>query len=653
MPKYVKKYKNSKNENIVLDEVKGYLEKKIEEFCSNYEIEKSLLYSNLKYIINKEYNYDKFESVIKYCLLKYFIIIFKKYKFKIKPIFPFMNIIINYKLKETECDDYFKKEKYKNDIITNNYVKGDFFEASVKFGLVKLKFPEKDDYISEMVNEIVSMDKIIDKNNRYFIEENKGDNSEEEDEEKEINNKFINTESIQTVLKEKKLDNINDNQKVEMKKKENESISVEEEEENNNNDDEKEEEFEIEEGEDEDEEEEEKININKKYNLENIQETKEEKDKKNKRKVTNKELVKLLKTFKIKTDKETFKEEGLSYDAKLLMKNIEDYRIDEINEQLYKTESIEESGFNGDESIFLDQLSKWGKALDFAYLYGNKNNKIFLGFQMKCYFINSDLNNNVIDKNYIKKSCRKILVNSMKLFNCKIVKWFYYLIFYYNPENKNENISKKNLDKCDKNNICYFFYEPKKKVFFIKGKKKYIKLKGVKLNKNANLDYNIIDVSKFAFEIPRIQKELLLGEELKEMKESFSKDLIKTFKMEKNSSITDILDKIKLSIDAKGYSLHFHAKCEFNKAIICPKCESFVFLYKKKNQEKDNIDKIDFIAAFIEEEVVKYIELSSQKIIDHIYDVIDEDSKYYYCLFKFKEIGKRTKKDLPERLKSE
>ena len=67
---------------------------------------------------------------------------------------------------------------------------------------------------------------------------------------------------------------------------------------------------------------------------------------------------------------------------------------------------------------------------------------------MKCYFENSDLNKHTIDRNWIKKNCRKILVNSMKLFNSKITLWYYFLVFYYNSKNKNENIDKKNIENC-------------------------------------------------------------------------------------------------------------------------------------------------------------------------------------------------------------
>jgi hypothetical protein len=220
MPKYVNKYKDCIDENIMLDEVKEKIEEKIEEFCSSYGLEKSLLYSNLRYIINKEYSYEKFEAIIKYCPLKYFVVNFGKYKFIIKPIFPFMKIIINYKLKEIECYDYFKKEKYKNDVITNNYIKGDYFEASAKFELVKLKFPEKSNYITKIVNEIVSMDKLIDKKNRYYMEENEEDNSNSEEEINEKNKDFDDTTSIQEIIKKNKENNINNNLKSEINKNE-------------------------------------------------------------------------------------------------------------------------------------------------------------------------------------------------------------------------------------------------------------------------------------------------------------------------------------------------------------------------------------------------------------------------------------------------
>ena len=75
-----------------------------------------------------------------------------------------MKNIITYKLKETECDNYFKNKIYNNNSIENKYVKGDYFEAATKFGLLKLKLPYNDNYMEITLNEIVSMDKIIKEN---------------------------------------------------------------------------------------------------------------------------------------------------------------------------------------------------------------------------------------------------------------------------------------------------------------------------------------------------------------------------------------------------------------------------------------------------------------------------------------------------------
>ena len=116
---------------------------------------------------------------------------------------------------------------------------------------------------------------------------------------------------------------------------------------------------------------------------------------------------------------------GLSKEAQNLSKTIEDLRLDEVKKQIKKKQAFNANLYSGDESIFLDQFSKFGKTLDFAYLYGKKNDKVFIGFQMKCYFEKSNLKEKFIYKPYIKKNCRKILVNTMKLFNCKITHWYY------------------------------------------------------------------------------------------------------------------------------------------------------------------------------------------------------------------------------------
>ena len=205
MPKYINKYKNYTDKIEIYEEVKNKIRNKIDEFCNSNKLEKSLVYSNLRYIVNKEYDYEKFEHIIKYCPLKYFIIKFYDYNFEIKYLFPFIQNVINYEYTENECDNYFKNELYKKDNITNNLIKGDYFEAAVKLGLMKLKLPENKNYFIKTLNEIASMDKIIDNKDNYYIEdieENDENNKNKEEEKKETEDKS--NKSINELLNKKK-----------------------------------------------------------------------------------------------------------------------------------------------------------------------------------------------------------------------------------------------------------------------------------------------------------------------------------------------------------------------------------------------------------------------------------------------------------------
>ena len=110
-----------------------------------------------------------------------------------------MKNIINYKLKETECDNYFKNKIYEKNTIENKYVKGDYFEAATKFGLLKINLPENKYYKIVTLKEIVLMDSII--------EENETEEYEEEEElESDLNTE--NDEDLNTINNKKKNENI-------------------------------------------------------------------------------------------------------------------------------------------------------------------------------------------------------------------------------------------------------------------------------------------------------------------------------------------------------------------------------------------------------------------------------------------------------------
>ena len=170
IPKYKEMYKanlkQKKEDNELLKQIKTSVKEKLEEFYKNNNMDKNEVLIHLKYIINKEYNYDNLESIIRYCPLKFFFVYFTKYNFRIIPIFPYMLNIIKAELTEDECNNYFQKEKYKFNTIENDSVKGDYFEGAAKFGLQKIiKNSEK-----FKVNEIVTMEKIINEEDEIMEE---------------------------------------------------------------------------------------------------------------------------------------------------------------------------------------------------------------------------------------------------------------------------------------------------------------------------------------------------------------------------------------------------------------------------------------------------------------------------------------------------
>ncbi len=78
---------------------------------------------------------------------------------------------------------------------------------------------------------------------------------------------------------------------------------------------------------------------------------------------------------------------------------------------------------------------------------------------MKCYSSTTSLEEKFMDKSYIRNKLSPMLFNSIKLFNCKITEWHYFLIFYYNNRDKvNNNIGIRQLISSGNKNIKYLLY---------------------------------------------------------------------------------------------------------------------------------------------------------------------------------------------------
>ena len=601
LPKYKEIYKanlsKKKDDNELLKQITADVKVKLDEFCKNNKMDKNEVLIHLKYIINKEYNYDNLESIIRYCPLKFFFVYFTKYNFRIIPIFPYMLNIIKAELTEDECNNYFQKEKYKFNTIENDSVKGDYFEGAAKFGLQKIiKNAEK-----FKVNEIVTMEKII-----YEEDEIIG---EEEYIEMHNNIKTLLKQNEEIIFTNDEIDtNNNISKKHENEKEEKNGNYIQKEE----DEDEKNEVFE---------------------EIEELEEGIEEEVKENKKKFNEKKLQEkkfynlneLLKKFNIKKNKIKIENKYLTKDSILLSKTIEVYRQEEIREQLKLNEIIKKSNFNGDELLLIDQISKRGQTLDYAYLYGENNKKIFIGFKMKCYFENSILNSQEIDKIIIKEKCKKILVNSMKLFNCKIIEWHYILIFYYNSANLKENINDENLKRCKENGICFIFYDPVSQIFY-DSSRKYI-IENIIPNNTSNLDCTKINAKNFSIDPKAILNKygtINVGKNIIDMKECFVKDFKKICK-EENPTIFDILKQLEKNIDSR-HKLYFGFQFPIIKEYISTPDNNSVFLYKKKESN-------DFIALIKVENKLKFFDASKNKIeLFHFYNIFDEEAKYYYYL---------------------
>ena len=357
-------------------------------------------------------------------------------------------------------------------------------------------------------------------------------------------------------------------------------------------------------------------------------------------KKNNKKFHQLLEDFKINDDENLTKSFISNKNKNLISKytieyskNIEDFRMDAIKD--YKYEISIKNNFTGNEALLLDQIKKTGKTLDYALLYGKKNEKVLIGFQIKCYFNNSILAEQTIDKSTIRENCSKMLVNSMILFNCKITNWNYILIFFINNEEKNENINLKNLEKCKNNNIHYLFYDPKNKVFLNENKKV---INSIKLEENSDLDNfqsNILNYTNID-EIIREKGKIKIVGNLDKMIECFIEDMSLVIKTKNLSDILNMLSRI------VQFKLKFSAKINIiEDGLLLPPNQKHLYIYKFKNNKLILVQREQSVNNYIE-----YYDIKDNKKIDlqeFLKLIGNNNGGYYYCLEKYKKINENKK----------
>ena len=241
---------------------------------------------------------------------------------------------------------------------------------------------------------------------------------------------------------------------------------------------------------------------------------------------------------------------------------------------------------------------------------------------MKCYSSNSMINDIFVNKSEIKETLSNMLFNSVKLFNCKITKWHFFLVFYYNNKDKFiKNIGYENLITCKNKDIQYILYNPIEKKFYMENnEEKNNELINFTLTNKSNLDIslylnNSLNYMLFELEFRKNEKDNLHIDFFKGIKH-FLNDL-KIYK--KNDDLMESLSE-KLKVKELFYCGYFSSKF-----IKLPKANK-VFLYKKKSNE-------NFIGMIKGRMTpTRFIDLTDDKEIDNYNNLIDFEYPYVYIL---------------------
>ena len=219
----------------------------------------------------------------------------------------------------------------------------------------------------------------------------------------------------------------------------------------------------------------------------------------------NREIYSNLVEYKINKEKLIKENEEINKEFKerkllLSLKDVVDYNDQNI--EFHKLQYINELSGEyiilgnktiGNMSIFINQKNQRGRKLDLAYVYGPKENKTFIGFQMKAYDEGSSHDCKFDStKNNLKKALQPMIININYLMNMNIKSWHYVVIVLLdNKKEEGKRYFKKIVQLCQNNGLEYIFYEPFENKFYNRMKEhitKYIP------NQFSDLDDNIENI---------------------------------------------------------------------------------------------------------------------------------------------------------------
>ena len=409
------------NNEVTLDNIEKHITEKMKSQYTNLGISKDLYIFNIYSKVGNNIKYDILP--LKTISLKYCKLILEKETFYLEYKFPFFQYIIEKLIKEIDTKIFFEKNKYQDSELYN-YLKGYFFKYASINEIENIKdtfFDTKIKYIL-IVESIVKMEESNSGFLKTTVETFNNQKIFSKIKKEELLNKYLNKVNSELEnMKNSKLDNKNiEYYFYNSLKKEKEKI--------------------------------ENIFLGKK--------TKLEKDKEESTKIINKNKTKdISKEIKInKTKKEI--------------------NLEEIIDEVSYSEDFKNSG------ILIKQKQLNGKTLDLGVLIGDKNNKSFIGFQIK-FFGPEAHSKNFITKKSIKEEIQPILIKCFQKYDLKITNWHYIMCLYFNSTDLIQ-YNQQLINLCNSSDIQYIFYNPIEKKFYNKQKKPLLKLN---LDYKTNIDF--------------------------------------------------------------------------------------------------------------------------------------------------------------------
>ena len=147
-------------------------------------------------------------------------------------------------------------------------------------------------------------------------------------------------------------------------------------------------------------------------------------------------------------------------------------------------------------NILIEQIQALNeKCLNSVFLFGNKDNKTLIYFQMKFYTIEDSVSindKNKLKKIYIKTACKKLLSNIFLNLGIRVKNWHFILILNIDYETKTFNTEIVQI--CIERSLEYIFFDPVLNEFYDKNQNV---IEYLKLNTFTDLDKDKIESDIF------------------------------------------------------------------------------------------------------------------------------------------------------------